>query len=74
MFNDLGDDPELLAAFEVLMTVPKAPPGTKMFADRAAAMALLLEASDRACASSKSEAAVPGRPPLSEPSKEPRLI
>jgi hypothetical protein len=60
--NDLGDDPALLAAFDILM-MAKALPDTKRFADRAAAMTLLREATDRACASSRSERDFPARLP-----------
>jgi hypothetical protein len=43
MVNDLGNDPYLLAAFELLMK-PKVPGDAKDLADRAEAMAFLLEA------------------------------
>ena len=46
-FNDLGNSPELLTAFDVLTTVRKAPPGTRTFAARRAAMTLFQEAADR---------------------------
>jgi hypothetical protein len=62
--NDPGEDLDLMRAFDLLMT-PKALPGTKMFADRAAAMTLPVKATDRACASSKSARELPARQPRS---------
>ncbi len=48
--NDLGDDPALLAAFDLLMRVPKAAQDTESSAGRDRAVCLLLEALDRAYA------------------------
>jgi len=67
--NDLGDDPALLAAFDLLMRVPKAAQDTESSAGRDRAVCLLLEALDRAYALKQSEAAVPARRPPSSPSK-----
>jgi hypothetical protein len=63
--NDLGNDPALLEAFDLLIQTPKALPGTQRSADRAAAMTLLLKATDRACASSKSGPEIPAHRPRS---------
>jgi hypothetical protein len=47
-FNDLGNDPELLEAFDILRQFPTKVPDREMSVDRVAALAVLRAALDQA--------------------------